>query len=196
MYDNPSGVADYGLAVSFAKILDPGSVAREGEVRAVQNAGAGFISRLRNAENFFKGNGTLPKKVRKQIMQAARSTYVDQLEIAKQAVAEAHRMAEAVGIPRDMVYKVVMPDPGTVISFLPTDDLDENEIENEEPIIQEAPSDLPPIPGPLEKKFKQKKGIGDNDVLSEADQQELTQTWIKMWNSWTQDKKDTYLLSD
>ena len=35
-YTNPSGTSDYALAVAFAKILDPSSVAREGEVAAVQ----------------------------------------------------------------------------------------------------------------------------------------------------------------
>ncbi len=190
MYDNPSGVADYGLAVSFAKILDPGSVAREGEVRAVQNAGAGFIARLRNAENFFKGNGTLPKKVRKQIMQAAQSTYVDQLEIAKQAVAEAHRMAEAVGIPKDMVYKVVMPDPGTIISFLPTDDLNDTDTETEtetETISDlDLAENLPPIPQDLQVRI-----IGNSEL--EADLVKAIKKWNAIWISKTPEQQEKWI---
>ena len=192
MYDNPSGVADYGLAVSFAKILDPGSVAREGEVRAVQNAGAGFVARLKNAENFFKGNGTLPPKVRKEIMKAAQSTYIDQLEIAKQAVSEAHKQARAVGIPVDMVFKVVMPDPGTVISFLPTDDINENETETETKTETKTISDLnlapnlPPIPEGLQKRI-----IGNS--LDQADLVKAMEKWNAIWTSKTPEQQERWI---
>ena len=70
LYDNPSGVTDYGLAVAFAKILDPGSVAREGEVRAVSNAGSPFNAFVAEAKNFFSGQGKLPPNVRNRIMEA------------------------------------------------------------------------------------------------------------------------------
>ena len=66
---------------------------------------------------------------------------------------------------------------------------------SDEPVILETPADLPPMPPPLERKFKVKKGLQPDAQLSEADQQELNQTWIRMWNSWDQDKKDTYLLT-
>ena len=190
LYDNPSGVNDYGLAVAFAKILDPGSVAREGEVRAVSAAGSPFYAFAAQARNFFSGQGTLPAKVRNEIMNSANISYGRYKKIAQDAVADAERLAKATGVPVEFLYKVPMPDVEMIIQSIP---LDGNE--NEEPIIEETPTDLPPIPKGLEKKFKQKKGLDEDDVLSEADQQELQQYWIKMWNRWPPEKKDEYLLN-
>jgi len=190
LYDNPSGVNDYGLAVAFAKILDPGSVAREGEVRAVSAAGSPFYAFAAQARNFFSGQGTLPAKVRNEIMNSANISYGRYKKIAQDAVADAERLAKATGVPVEFLYKVPMPDVEMIIQSIP---LDGNE--NEEPIIEETPTDLPPIPTGLEKKFKQKKNIADGDALSEADQQELLQYWIKMWNRWPPEKKDEYLLN-
>tara|TARA_A100001201_G_scaffold143000_1_gene142928 strand:+ start:7342 stop:8934 length:1593 start_codon:yes stop_codon:yes gene_type:complete len=190
LYDNPSGVNDYGLAVAFAKILDPGSVAREGEVRAVSAAGSPFYAFAAQARNFFSGQGTLPAKVRNEIMNSANISYGRYKKIAQDAVADAERLAKATGVPVEFLYKVPMPDVEMIIQSIP---LDGNE--NEEPVIEEAPSDLPPIPKGLEKKFRQKKQIDQDDPLSEADQQELLQYWIKMWNRWPPEKKDEYLLN-
>jgi len=195
LYDNPSGVTDYGLAVAFAKILDPGSVAREGEVRAVSNAGSPFNAFVQEAKNFFSGSGKLPPKVRNRIMEAARTSYGRYKEVAQEAVADAERLADATGVPKEFLYKVPMPDPEIIIrEILEEDDKRDNDT-NDEPVILETPADLPPMPPPLERKFKQKKGLNPDDPLSEADQQELNQTWIRMWNGWPQDKKDTYLIS-
>lgn len=190
LYDNPSGVNDYGLAVAFAKILDPGSVAREGEVRAVSAAGSPFYAFAAQAKNFFSGQGTLPAKVRNEIMNSANISYGRYKKIAQDAVADAQNLAKATGVPVEFLYKVPMPDVEMIIQSIP---LDGNE--NEEPTIEETPTDLPPIPTGLEKKFKQKKGIADGDALSETDQQELLQYWIKMWNRWPPEKKDEYLLN-
>lgn len=109
LFDNPSGVSDYALAVSFAKILDPGSVAREGEVAAVANAGSGVMSTLRRAENFFKGDGTLPAPVRQEIMYIAGQNYSQMLADAQRALADAQTQADGMGIDRMFLYKVPMP---------------------------------------------------------------------------------------
>ncbi len=194
LYDNPSGVNDYGLAVAFAKILDPGSVAREGEVRAVSKAGSPFYAFAAQAKNFFSGKGTLPAKVRNEIMNSANISYGRYKKIAQDAVADAERLANATGVPKEFLYKVPMPDVEMIIQSIPLDG-DENDDTSDEPVILEDPADLPPMPLPLEKKFRQKKGLGEGDPLSEADQQELNQTWIRMWNGWPQDKKDTFLIS-
>ena len=193
LYDNPSGVTDYGLAVAFAKILDPGSVAREGEVRAVSKAGSPFYAFAAQAKNFFSGKGTLPDKVRNEIMAAAQKSYGRYKKIAEEAVVDANRLAEATGVPKEFLYKVPMPEVEVIIQSIPLDKTSDDT--SDEPVILEAPDDLPPMPAPLERKFRLKKGIGENETLSEADQQELNQTWIRMWDNWPQDKKDDYLLT-
>ena len=94
--------------------------------------------------------------------------------------AEAHRMAEAVGIPKDMVYKVVMPDPGTVISFLPTDDLNETDTdtETETETIDDLnlADNLPPIPQDLQVRL-----IGNSTL--EADLVKAMKKWNAIWIS-------------
>ena len=71
-YSNPGGVSDYALAVGFAKILDPGSVAREGEVAAVANSGSLGDVLKSQILNALQGEGTLPPAVRQQIAQLSR----------------------------------------------------------------------------------------------------------------------------
>ena len=127
-------------------------------------------------------------------MEAATTSYDRYKKIAEEAVADAKRLANATGVPIEFLYKVPMPNPEIIIQEILNDD-DNRDPENQEPVIEETPTDLPPIPKGLEKKFKQKKGLADDDVLSEADQQELLQYWIKMWNRWPPEKKDEYLLN-
>ena len=127
-------------------------------------------------------------------MNSANISYGRYKKIAQDAVADAERLANATGVPKEFLYKVPMPDVEMIIQSIPLDG-DENDDTSDEPVILEDPADLPPMPLPLEKKFRQKKGLGEGDPLSEADQQELNQTWIRMWNGWPQDKKDTFLIS-
>jgi len=195
MFDNPSGVTDYGLAVSFAKILDPGSVAREGEVRAVQNAGAGFIARLKDAENFFKGTGTLPPKVREQIMQAAQSTYIDQLANAKKAIADAKKLADATGIPHEFISEYRLVDPGVIQSILPPDPGTENPNQDIVPKV-ELDANLPPTPpgiyvslGMLE------AGQTDTSKLTQDQMEEARQVWNRIWIDQGSTRQSNYLLS-
>lgn len=108
-FNNPSGVSDYALSVAFAKILDPGSVAREGEVAAVANAGGAINSFLRSTENFFSGKGALPPAVRAQIMNLATSSYQQQLEVAQQAIADAKALSTAAGIDPKYIFKISTP---------------------------------------------------------------------------------------
>lgn len=108
-FNSPSGVSDYALSVAFAKILDPGSVAREGEVAAVASAGGAINSFLRSTENFFSGKGALPAAVRAQIMNLATSSYQQQLEVAKQAIADAKSLATAAGIDPKFIFKIATP---------------------------------------------------------------------------------------
>jgi hypothetical protein len=68
---------DLALVVAFTKMLDPGSVAREGEVALTQSA----ASALAQAQNFLprlqQGNTLLPPQVRNQLVEAARAMYAN-----------------------------------------------------------------------------------------------------------------------
>ena len=66
------GVADYNMVVGFAKLLDPGSVVREGEVETVRATG-GPADYLIGYLNTIKGEGSLSDGVRRGIMTEANS---------------------------------------------------------------------------------------------------------------------------
>lgn len=115
-YDNPSGTSDYALAVSFAKILDPGSVAREGEVRAVQNAGARLPAINQALINAVTGEGSLTPKVRYEIANLAIASYATQRQAALEAVNDAKRLAKGAGVDEKYLIKVIIPDIPSVQS--------------------------------------------------------------------------------
>jgi hypothetical protein len=62
------GAADYNMIVGFAKLLDPNSVVREGEVQSATNLG-GKIDMVQSWINSFKANGgKLTPELRRAIM--------------------------------------------------------------------------------------------------------------------------------
>ena len=74
-FDNPGSVSDQALATAFAKVLDPGSVAREGEVKVIVEAGAlsgQLKTKLRNA---IEGSGKLDPRTRTEIRNLAAQIY-------------------------------------------------------------------------------------------------------------------------
>jgi len=70
-YDNRDPIGDYSLAVGYAKMIDPGSVAREGEVNAVANSGSIPDTLKAQLLNALTGNGRLPQRVRAGIYNRA-----------------------------------------------------------------------------------------------------------------------------
>lgn len=75
MASRRDSAGDLALVVSFTKMLDPGSVAREGEVALTQSA----ASLLAQAQTFLprlqQGNTLLPDQVRAQLLSAAQQMY-------------------------------------------------------------------------------------------------------------------------
>jgi hypothetical protein len=70
-----SPVSDYSLAVQYAKVIDPGTAAREGEVAAIATAGAmssAFKAALTNA---LMGTGKLSPRMRASIYNNALRIY-------------------------------------------------------------------------------------------------------------------------
>jgi len=103
-YNNPNAVTDYALAVAFAKILDPGSVAREGEVAAVANAGAKVPALGQALKNAITGEGQLTPTVRQQIAEAARGEYMNVVPKAQSTIAGYERIAGQAGLTLQDIY--------------------------------------------------------------------------------------------
>jgi len=102
-YENGNAVTDYALAVSFAKVLDPGSVAREGEVQAVQNAGARFPALQQALKNAITGEGSLTQAVRHQIAEATTNIYRNKAQAAQYTLGQYQKTAESAGLPADLL---------------------------------------------------------------------------------------------
>lgn len=121
-YDNPGSVSDYALAVGFAKIVDPGSVAREGEVAAVAGAGARFPALAQALENAFSGTGALTPQVRAEIANLARTIYANQAKAADATVKRYTDLARRAGLPTDLLWmgEPIVTDPISATTLPPT----------------------------------------------------------------------------
>jgi hypothetical protein len=103
-YDNPGAVSDYGLAVAFAKIVDPGSVAREGEVAAVQSA-PGPVAQVRaQIIKVLEGNGSFTPEVRAEIALLASQMFNEKAGRANTALDTYRMRADRQGIPFDEIF--------------------------------------------------------------------------------------------
>lgn len=103
-YDNPGAVSDYGLAVAFAKIVDPGSVAREGEVAAVQSA-PGPVAQVRaQIIKVLQGNGSFTPEVRAEIALLASQMFNEKAGRANTALDTYRMRADRQGIPFDEIF--------------------------------------------------------------------------------------------
>jgi len=69
---NPSAAGDIALVYGFMKVLDPGSVVREGEFATAQNAG-GIPDTVRNLYNKALDGQRLGEKIRSDFLQQARN---------------------------------------------------------------------------------------------------------------------------
>lgn len=98
-----NSAGDLALVVAFTKMLDPGSVAREGEVALTQSA----ASALAQAQNFLprlqRGNTLLPDNVRAQLVQTAREMYGNYERAYNRLASDYGRTADAYGFDRNRV---------------------------------------------------------------------------------------------
>lgn len=109
-YDNPGSTSDYALAVAFAKILDPGSVAREGEVAAVQNAGAKIPALGQALKNAITGEGSLSPAVREEIARLATEIYRERAQEANQIISGYGELARRGNVPAELLYSGSIPE--------------------------------------------------------------------------------------
>lgn len=110
-FQKGGAVSDYALAVAFAKVLDPGSVAREGEVAAVANSGsiAGALQSAILKQLNDGATGSLPPAIRAEIVNLSTELYNKRADTAQGTVQGYRDMATRSNVdPRD-VY--IGPEP-------------------------------------------------------------------------------------
>ena len=103
-FKEPNQVTDYAMAVAFAKVLDPGSVAREGEVRAITNAGAKVPAFQAAFKNAVLGTGAMDPKMRYDIATAASALYEERSVEAMNSIDKYDALGVKGGIPEGNIY--------------------------------------------------------------------------------------------
>ena len=120
-YENSGAVSDYALAVGFAKILDPTSVARQSEVDAVNASGAASQATKQAIINAINGKGKMPEELRQEIVELARGIYIKKAKSAQTKLGKYESSASGFGIKLKDIYfgdDIVMPAP-VVPSVIP-----------------------------------------------------------------------------
>lgn len=115
--------ADLALIVSFTKMLDPGSVAREGEVKLTQSA-ASLYDTVRNLPNqWINGQTTIPDSTRRALLKAADEMMPSYNAAYERLAADIGSTADAYKFPRERVmmgYRPPAPPPPPPPSFMDT----------------------------------------------------------------------------
>jgi len=100
---NPSPAGDLGLIFAYMKMLDPGSVVREGEFAVAANSG-GIPDRIRAQLQQVQSGQRLSPDMRRDFAETAlreldnrRKTYTNSLNLA-------YQRADMLGVPRDFVF--------------------------------------------------------------------------------------------
>lgn len=107
--DKATAQDDIALVFSFMRMLDPGSVVREGEFATAQNA-AGIPERVRNMYNQARDGQRLSPEQRRSMGQTAESLYIRERD-AYNAEAERYQsMAKQYGVEPTRVARRVVPD--------------------------------------------------------------------------------------
>ena len=112
------GAADVGMLVAYTKMLDPGSVAREGEVAAVANSISGFLGRVAKQ---IQSTGTtrvvLTDRERTKLIDAARAMASSNEQSFRGIVQRYEQIGQRAGIaPQDFMTRQVQsitPPAGT-----------------------------------------------------------------------------------
>lgn len=113
--NKPSGFSDYGLIVSFVKVLDPGSVVKEGEVKAAESNMGQLIQRFgAQIENAFKGEGSLTPEMRQRLIDTAASLYQNRKDTAFATIEKARATASNMNLNFENVMWGAVPKEGEV----------------------------------------------------------------------------------
>jgi len=121
-----SSQGDLALIVAFTKLLDPGSVAREGEVQLTQTSASAIQQALNIRNKFVEGQTILPADVRSSFVNAAEELFENYEQSFDKRAGEFRDIASGAGLNPERV--VVGRNSGPVndadLSSLSDDDLD------------------------------------------------------------------------
>ena len=113
LYQNQSGTSDLALVTAFAKILDPTSVVRGEEAKAIAGSGSWTAAQMLEIKNALDGGGTLSDEVRADIMNIAKDQYSRSLADARAKYENYSKLATAYGLDPKYLYQGDMSDPTT-----------------------------------------------------------------------------------
>jgi hypothetical protein len=97
-------VSDVALVTAFAKLLDPGSVVREGEAAAISQSGSLSEAFKQSMLNALTGQGQLPPEVKQEIVSLSRSLYYDTAQDARHTIQGYQDRASRGGLGGETVY--------------------------------------------------------------------------------------------
>lgn len=108
--ENPSAAGDLSLIFNYMKMLDPGSVVREGEFATAQNA-AGVPDRIRNMYNNLKSGQRLNATQRADFAAQAQNVYQAQSAVQSQIDQQFQQLAERSGAnPQNILITSTAPE--------------------------------------------------------------------------------------
>lgn len=109
---DPSGPNDLALIFGYMKVLDPGSVVREGEFANAENT-AGIPGRIRNAYNKVREGQRLNAEQRANFITSARTQFAPYID-AQAANENRYRgLSDAYGFTPDNVVTSYLPEKGS-----------------------------------------------------------------------------------
>lgn len=97
-------VSDVALVTAFAKLLDPGSVVREGEAVAIAQSGSLPDAFKQSMLNALTGQGQLPPEVKQEIVSLSRKLYYDTASDARSTIEGYQGRAARAGLGDEKVY--------------------------------------------------------------------------------------------
>ena len=111
--EKPSGATDVALIFGFMKVLDPGSVVREGEFATAQNA-QGISDRIRSQYNRILRGETLTPESRKNFLDAAREQFMPALARQNRLENEYRQLADSYDLNADKIVMSKLPEEGSL----------------------------------------------------------------------------------
>lgn len=103
-FSKGQSVSDVALVTAYAKLLDPGSVVREGEAATIANSGSLPDAFKQSMLNALTGQGRLPDEVKQEIVSTARRLYYDVASDARDTIQSYQDRATRAGIGSERVY--------------------------------------------------------------------------------------------
>lgn len=102
--ENPSAAGDLSLIFGYMKILDPGSVVREGEFATAQSA-AGVPDRIRNLYNRVQSGERLNQDQRADFVRSAGTAWAGQMSQQEKLNQEFEGLAQSYGYSPDRIVR-------------------------------------------------------------------------------------------